>query len=130
MCVAGALLMALGLLLIGAAGRLESRAMLYAVLPISVIGVSSLNPSLQAMLSLSAAASEQGGTLGVGQSMAAMARILGPICGLVLYGYSVNLPYWSGAALMVLSLGLIWTLRTSGSEGMADEESVPVSSEA
>lgn len=131
MSVIGALLMAVGLLLIGLAGHLESRALLYTVLPISVIGVSAINPSLLSLLSLNSEASQQGGILGVGQSIAAMSRILGPIAGLILYGYSVNLPYWSGAALAMLSLGLVWSLRASGSATRPTaEENVPATSEA
>ena len=113
MSIIGAVLMVAGLSLVGLAGQQGSRIMLYLVLPISVIGVSALNPSLQSLLSLNSDASEQGGILGVGQSVAALARILGPVAGLVLRDQSPNFPYWTGASLMGLSLVLVWSLRSS-----------------
>jgi len=131
MSLIGALLMVVGLALVGFAGQQDSRTLLYVVLPISVIGVSALNPSLQSMLSLNAGATEQGGVLGVGQSMAALARILGPVAGLVLYGQSANFPYWTGASLMGLSLGLVWSLRSSNTAALSTgDEAVPASNEA
>jgi MFS family permease len=77
--------------------------LLFVVLPIAVVGFSSTNPSLQSLLSLNTPEDEQGGTLGVGQSMSALARILGPLLGLSLHSYNIALPYWVGAGLMGLS---------------------------
>ena len=111
MSVIGTTLMALGLLLVGIVGVGQSTVMLYVVLPISVIGVSAVNPSLQAMLSLQSAEGEQGGILGIGQSMAALARILGPLAGMMLYDQARTYPYWAGALLMVVGTVFILPLR-------------------
>ena len=46
MAVSGTVLMTGGLLLVGLAGQQESRAMLYGVLPICIVGFSALTPSL------------------------------------------------------------------------------------
>ena len=100
----GTLLMTVGLVLIGLSGYSKSREMLYSVLPIAVIGFSAVTPSLQSLLSRHTAASEQGGVLGLGQSITALARILGPMLGLTLTDRNIVWPYWAGAALMALSV--------------------------
>ncbi len=102
MGLAGAILMAIGLALIGFASINGSRAFLYAVLPVSVVGFSALTPSLQSLLSRLTAATAQGSILGVGQSISSLARILGPMLGLVLEEKNSALPYFSGAVMMLL----------------------------
>lgn len=111
MGLAGTLLMAVGLLAVGLAAWQGSLPLLYGVLPISVIGFSALNPSLQSLLSRHTLATQQGGVLGLGQSMSAMARILGPVAGMKLFEESPTSPYWMAAAVMALSLFLIVGLR-------------------
>jgi hypothetical protein len=111
MCIAGTALMTLGLALIGASGSARSTAMLYSVLPISVIGFSAVTPSLQSLLSRHTAATQQGGILGLGQSVTALARILGPGIGLMLHGQNRLWPYWVGASIMALSILLTTVLR-------------------
>lgn len=111
MSLAGALLMVAGLGLIALAGRQQNLTLLYSVLPVSVVGVSALTPSLQSLLSLRSAATEQGRILGIGQSMAALARIFGPLSGNILYARSFTSPYWGGALLMAIGVGFVWFLR-------------------
>lgn len=107
----GTLLMTAGMLLIALAALRESTAMLYLVLPIVVVGFSALNPSLQSLLSRRTAASDQGGVLGLGQSMSALARILGPVLGLSLNDVNITLPYWTGAGIMAVGVLLTLGLR-------------------
>jgi MFS family permease len=104
----GTVLMTLGLVLIGMSGYWNSRGMLYSVLPVAVVGFSAVTPSLQSLLSRHTSSSEQGGVLGLGQSIAALARILGPLLGLTLTDRNIVWPYWAGAALM--GLGVLLTL--------------------
>src|SRR5439155_20727658 len=78
MSLIGTVLMTLGLVLIAVTCGQKSLGLLFAIVPINVLGFSALTPSLQAMLSLRTAADEQGEILGVGQSMSALARIAGP----------------------------------------------------
>jgi len=111
MCIAGTALMTLGLALIGASGSARSTTMLYSVLPIGVIGFSAVTPSLQSLLSRHTAATQQGGILGLGQSITALARILGPWIGLTLHGQNRFWPYWVGASIMALSILLTTVLR-------------------
>jgi MFS family permease len=121
MAVAGTLLMTAGLLLIGVAGHSGSRPMLYAVLPICVVGFSALTPSLQGLLSRRTAASQQGGILGVGQSMSALARILGPWIGMQLNEKQITLPYWVGAGIMAAGVLLTLLLRSEGGRVKSEE---------
>lgn len=124
MGLAGIILMVLGLLLIGVAGNSGSYTLLYVVLPISVIGFSATTPSLQSLLSLNTSDDQQGGILGVGQSISALARILGPLVGIVLFkgtqnGFipsSITAPYWFAAVIMLLGLILMSTLKTRSNE--------------
>ena len=112
LAVAGTLLMSAGLVLVGLAGKKASEGTLYAVLPIAVIGFSCVTPALQALLSLKASASRQGEVLGVGQSMSALARIVGPLIAIPLHSQAVEYPHWTGAGLVLLGLLLVLTLRT------------------
>jgi MFS family permease len=111
MTLAGTLLMTIGLLLIGVSGHSQSTVMLYCVLPIAVVGFSAATPSLQSLLSRHTPESQQGGILGLGQSISALARILGPWVGLRLLHENVDYPYWFGAATMAFSVVLAISLR-------------------
>ncbi len=104
----GAVCLGVGLLLIGFVAEQKSFGLLMAVLPVSVLGFSAVSPALQAMLSLGSSESDQGGILGVGQSMSSLARIFGPVLGYWMLGISsIQLPYWTGAGLMFLTAYLI-----------------------
>lgn len=111
MALLGTILMTLGLFLLGVTGKMQSVWMLYAFLPPTVIGFSATTPSLTSLLSLRTREDEQGQTLGVGQSISALARILGPVTGLPLQGVSAATPYWVAGGLMALSILLVFTLR-------------------
>jgi DHA1 family tetracycline resistance protein-like MFS transporter len=104
----GAVLMTIGLPLIAWAGYSMSMSRLYVVMPLTVMGFAALTPSLNAMLSLQSSESDQGEILGFGQSASAFARILGPLSGLYLFGFSPSYPYVAGGALMGLGLVCVW----------------------
>jgi DHA1 family tetracycline resistance protein-like MFS transporter len=128
MCLLGAALMVAGLVLIGVSGQQSQLTMLYCVLPISVVGFSAMTPSLQSLLSLRTDASQQGGILGFGQSMSAMARILGPIVGIKLFDIDLGFPYWFAAGVMAVALLMVLGLR-GGTTGLnTEEQSVPATS--
>jgi MFS transporter, DHA1 family, tetracycline resistance protein len=111
MSLIGTTLMVVGLLAVAISALQNSFTSLCVALPICVIGFSALTPSLQSLLSRRSDASQQGGILGVGQGMAALARILGPVAGLKLFEKAVTYPYWCGAAVMACSILLISALR-------------------
>ena len=108
----GTAVMVVGLLLIGYGGTTGSKSLLYWFIPIAVVGFSATTPSLQSLLSLRTSSEKQGQVLGLGQSMSAMARILGPLASMQLFDEThIAWPYWCGAALMGVALVLIGALR-------------------
>jgi DHA1 family tetracycline resistance protein-like MFS transporter len=123
---AGVILMLVGLGLLAVVAALAGRtgvadagggtkALFYASLATGVIGFAFLNPSVQALISRRSDPARQGEVLGVNQSFAALARILGPVLGLWLFKLTANhvLPYAVGAALLVVVLGLTRQVKTA-----------------
>jgi MFS family permease len=78
---------------------------------LAVTGFAFLTPSVQSLISRRSDPAKQGEILGVNQSASAMARILGPMAGLSLFGLMPShiLPYACGTAL--LALVFLMTLR-------------------
>ncbi|HEY7315105.1 MAG TPA: MFS transporter [Gemmataceae bacterium] len=118
----GITLMALGLLLLGGVTWLASRnaaawgtllALMLVSMTLAVVGFAFLTPSAQALISRRSDPAKQGEILGVNQSAASLARILGPIFGLSLYKLTPShlLPYVFGAGLLVLMLPLLPRIR-------------------
>ena len=100
----GAVLIALGLTGIPFASSLPRLMTATACL---AVGMGLFNPSINAVISRQAAADERGGTMGVAQSGASLARIAGPLIGGALFGlYGRNAPYYAGAALMLAAIAL------------------------
>jgi MFS family permease len=90
----------------------------FASLTLAVVGFALLTPSAQALVSRRSDPERQGEVLGVNQSAASMARILGPIFGLTLYNWTTGhlLPYLFGGALLLAMLPLIPRIRRGGNE--------------
>ncbi len=85
--------------------------LLLASAPLAV-GSGLASPAMSALLSRQARAEDQGGTLGLGQSAAAVGRILGPEAGTFTFAnVSMAFPYLSGAALMLAAAVAAATLR-------------------
>jgi MFS family permease len=121
----GLSLMALGLVLLGGVtwmghqGGYDFETLLGCMLvsmTLAVIGFAFLTPSAQALISRRSDPAKQGEILGVNQSAASLARILGPIFGLSLYKLTPShlLPYVFGAGLLVLMLPLLPRIRRGG----------------
>lgn len=119
MARAGALLLAVGLLLLS-----MDQTVLYlaTVAPLSVLGFGMVTPSVNALLSRRTPADEQGGVMGISQSLQSLARIVGPMMGLSLFGVSWPLPFRIGAAGMLGAFFLTLGFRAPPSppEGAAD----------
>lgn len=60
-------------------------------------------PSLSSLLSRAVDPDEQGGTLGLGQSLAALGRVLGPSVSGLLFQIYPGLPFWTGSVLLTLT---------------------------
>jgi DHA1 family tetracycline resistance protein-like MFS transporter len=72
-------------------------------------GVATVNPSLSSLVSRHTDASRQGAAMGSMQSMGALGRTLGPAWGGWLFDHiAINVPYWIGGAVLVLTLVLGW----------------------
>jgi MFS family permease len=85
-------------------------------LTVAVMGFAFLTPSAQALISRRSDPARQGEILGVNQSAAAMARILGPIFGLTLYQLDRShlLPYAFGGLILLLMVPLLPRIRRGG----------------
>ena len=86
-------------------------AALYLAMAVLSVGNGLVNPSLSTLVSRRAPPESQGESLGVLQSMGALARVVGPTLGGLLYGYGHRLPYVSGAVGLLIAFGLAMTLR-------------------
>jgi MFS family permease len=90
--------------------------LLFAGVTVAVIGFAFLTPSAQALISRRTPADRQGEILGVNQSAAAMARILGPAVGIPLYELTAShlLPYAFGAILLFAMLPALILVQRGG----------------
>jgi DHA1 family tetracycline resistance protein-like MFS transporter len=80
---------------------------LFAVCGLMALGMGFNNPSLTAAVSQLSDPSEQGGMLGLAQSLSALGRIIGPAWGGFLFDrVGITTPYFSAAAVMALALML------------------------
>jgi MFS family permease len=115
MTIMGTLLMLAGLVVVALFMSPDSLVFILATLALTVIGFAFLTPSVQALISRRSSALRQGEVLGVNQAAAAVARILGPVLGNVLYGSAASpdhgRPYYAGAGLLAVALALALTLR-------------------
>lgn len=100
--IAGALSLAVALALLPFAPTVG--VMLLVLVPLAV-GNGLCNPNLTSLISKTAEAGAKGATLGAGQSMAALGRVLGPLWGGFAYAYLGSQPSYlvAGAIMFVLA---------------------------
>ena len=104
----GLVLIGVGLLLLPFARAVPSLAAAVSAL---ALGMGAMQPSLSSLISRRAGKDEQGGILGVAQSIGSLSRVLGPIIAGVLFAdVGRNSPFFWGAVLVVLSLLVAWRL--------------------
>jgi MFS family permease len=107
MASGGALLDMVGFIMLLVAIASGQNGWLFAGLSVVVIGFAFMMPSLNSLISRRSDPAEQGGILGVSQSVSSLARILGPMIGIPLHGVSIGLPYWVATGLMAVGLALV-----------------------
>ena len=74
------------------------------------IGYGLASPSVVAILSRYASATNQGSVLGIGTSMSAFARVAGPITMGYVYEESKSLPFYIGSIIAVLNAALVFVV--------------------
>jgi len=108
LCVIGIVMMMAGLLAVAMLMTSSNMGLILVGLAMTVSGFACLTPTAQALISRRRSALRQGEVLGVNQAAAAIARILGPLMGNMLYGSRQalhhGLPLYAGAALLGLAL--------------------------
>jgi MFS family permease len=114
LAVAGSIGEIIGLLLLWQASRSYSLTVLLIALAVTVGGFAFLTPSINSLLSRRSDPAKQGGVLGVGQSVSALARILGPAIGIPLSQQSASYPLLLAVGVMVLGTVLLAAAAKSG----------------
>ncbi|MCB0411689.1 MAG: MFS transporter [Bdellovibrionales bacterium] len=72
------------------------------------LGIGFVNPSINGSISLLSAKDQQGGTLGINQSLSALGRILGPALGGLFYReFGLQSPFLVGGTCMALALAVV-----------------------
>jgi len=107
-------IVAMGLLMIPAS---QTLAVLMVSLAVLSIGMGFNNPSLTSLISQYSAAEDQGGILGLTQSLSSLGRIVGPLwAGYAYDNLGVSMPYVSGAVVIgiasLISVVSLWRART------------------
>jgi MFS transporter, DHA1 family, tetracycline resistance protein len=82
---------------------------------VCVFGFAFLNPSLNGLISKRSDPHRQGEILGINQSFSALARILGPTVGMVLFSVEAShvLPYTVAAVMLAIVLGLLTKVKAA-----------------
>src|SRR3989338_8677054 len=99
--ILGTLILGLSYTMIGLS---SSTTMLYVFTGINAAGFAISGPSLNALISERTHKDEQGTMLGLAQSWGALARVLGPPFAGILFGFSIALPFYTGAFFMLLAM--------------------------
>jgi MFS transporter, DHA1 family, tetracycline resistance protein len=117
LATSGVLVEIVGFLILARAATHPSLVSLLAGLGIVVMGFAFITPSLNSLLSRWSDPTRQGGVLGIGQSISALARILGPMAGVPLFESralaeriglkSAQAPLLLAAGLMIVGLVLV-----------------------
>jgi predicted MFS family arabinose efflux permease len=122
--LAGLALIALGLLLMPFAGTLP---VLLAAVSALALGMGTMQPSINSLISLRAGAEQQGEVMGVTQSIGSLARVLGPlIAGALFAGFGRSSPFLWGAILVGAGLLIGWRLPRGGAAPIAARPRPPV----
>lgn len=106
-----AALLKIGLVLLAIAfillGTVENRGLFFLACALLGTGYGLASPTLNALISKRTAASEQGETFGVTQSLASLGRLCGHYASGVLYGRAAGLPFLVAGALWALCLAIV-----------------------
>lgn len=107
MATLGAALAIVGFVLLAQATSARRIDWLMIAVLIESVGFAFIPPSLQSLISRRSAPTQQGGILGIGQSLSSLARISGHAVAFPLFFARGTLPFHAGAVLMSVALVLI-----------------------
>jgi DHA1 family tetracycline resistance protein-like MFS transporter len=135
MATAGTIAEIVGFALLAWAAMQASLGILLTGLAVLVSGFAFITPSLNSLLSRRSDPEKQGGILGIGQSIASLARIVGPMAGVPLFENhaladavgvpAAVLPLGLGAVLMAAGLVLVVAASASGRDYGTLADSTP-----
>ncbi len=98
------------------------------MLGLVAVGNGLSTPSLQSLISRNTHEDQQGGVLGVSQSLGSLARVLGPAWGGWFFDWlGVPAPYWSGGILLFLCAGLSYYAVANLQKNLAAQEAAAMS---
>ncbi|MEQ9379513.1 MAG: MFS transporter [Pirellulales bacterium] len=117
----GAAVALVGFVLMSVSANSSSFTLLMIALAVEVTGFAFITPSVNSLISRRSDPAKQGGILGVGQSVSSLSRIVGPMIGIPLFYRTAELPYWTGAALMLVALVLITIAVRAGGDFPTEE---------
>ncbi|MGD9720324.1 MAG: MFS transporter [Pirellulales bacterium] len=130
MAAAGSAVEIVGFLVLAWAAVVPSLGLLLTGLAIVVTGFAFVTPSLNSLLSRWTDPAKQGGILGIGQSISALARIMGPMAGVPLFenralaeslgAKPAQMPLFLATALTAVSLVLILAAARRGKDFMTE----------
>lgn len=110
LCLFGAGLLVFAMLTTPYLVGTRSMSLLIVCAALYAVGMGLFNPSMSSLLSKSVAGADQGGILGLNQSMASLGRFVGPAVAGVLFQKAINLPFYIAAGFIALSLIMIYMI--------------------
>ncbi len=100
----GVTLTAVGMIVVGTVAFSASVLVLYIGIIIYTLGDGLFEPAMTGLISSATGPHEQGRAQGAFQSIQSLSRVIAPLCAGTLYEMAAYLPYFTSAALMVITL--------------------------
>jgi MFS transporter, DHA1 family, tetracycline resistance protein len=85
---------------------------------ILAVGTGIYNPSQSSLVSRAVPQDQQGGILGLNQSMSALGRVVGPALSGVLFEWDHGLPFYTAAGVLAMALMLATTVRRTNTSNL------------
>lgn len=108
----GIFCLALSMVLVPVLGGLVPFKVFILLSALMAAGMGLMNPNITAFISNAVSKDEQGGMLGLNQSMSSLGRVFGPSISGLLFEFSPNAPFHGAGILFLLALGLTLTQKT------------------
>ena len=113
---AGTLAAVIGFVILAVGTSMGSLPILIVGAILEASGIAFVPAPIQSLISRRSDPQQQGGILGLNQSLSALARIIGHGVCYLLFAVTAPLPFWTGAALMGMALVLVMIHARGGSD--------------